>query len=234
MFTSFLKRTLPLVLALGLGLSMVSSVSRLAGYEDQQSIDYDIAMKALSSSSPALALAAFQASLDAYKVALGGNWFARFFYPQPDQELAALAYFQKGNIMMMAAHKPEKALVAYVQSLRLNNGQTLIPGVTPRDDPAHQYGKDYCVAPSDQVAAHDLTVSDSCQLRRLAKEAQDTRNNMQVLLDQHPELAQMLAQGKIGQGPGKGKQKMDGKRGGQPSSGNPGGQGFTHNNPTAI
>jgi hypothetical protein len=119
------------------------------------------------------------------------TWWETYLLPPADQETAALAFFHMGNLLRMQ-NKNEDALKAYVQSLRLNSGQIVLPGVSMRDDEAHQYGRDQCVPLRDKVAQIRPVMGDECQLIRLRKQADDTRNNILSLLAENPQLAQML------------------------------------------
>ena len=205
----FALRTLPFVVAWGLALYMVPWVLSLAQYRDTQTYLYDQAIAMASSEDPAAQAQAPEAFMQAYKVFMSQreksvSWSARYLLPAGDQEQAALALFHIGN-MLMAANKPKDALGAYVESLRLNSGQRMLLGVSARDDTSHQYGRDFCVALNDKVAQMRPVTTDDCQLARLEKQADDTRNNLLALLSKNPELAKMLANpGELGPPGGRG------------------------------
>lgn len=192
----FALRTLPFVAAVALALYLVPWVLTLAHYKDRQAMIYDQAMQMAASDNPeeaAQAPAAFMQSIKVFKATQKQKgWLERYLLPQADQELAALAYFHVGNILRMQ-NKPKDALGMYVESLRLNAGQRMLIGVSARDDGMHQYGRDFCTALTDKVAQARPVSGDDCQLARLEKEADDTRNNLLALLSEHPELAPLLA-----------------------------------------
>jgi tetratricopeptide (TPR) repeat protein len=188
-------RILPLIAAWCLATYLTPTVVDLAQYQDSQIALYDAAMQSVADNDPdglALAPKLLEQSAGIYKQNQDYSWWDRFYYPVPDQEVAALAYFHQGNLLR-ANKKYQDALTAYVQSLRLNSGQGLLPGVSARDDPMHLYGRDFCVDPADQVGQVDPPSSEACQVLRLEKEADDTRNNLISLINDHPELAQSLA-----------------------------------------
>lgn len=205
----FALRTLPFVVACGIALYMVPWVLSLAQYRDTQTYLYDHAIALASSKDQAEVAQAPEAFTQAYKVFMSQrekavSWSARYLLPSGDQEQAALAMFHIGN-MLMAANKPKEALGAYVESLRLNSGQRMLLGVSARDDSSHQYGRDFCVALNDKVGHFRPVSTDDCQLARLEKQADDTRNNLLALLSKNPELAKMLANpGELGPPGGKG------------------------------
>lgn len=194
----FAMRNLPFVVAACIALYMVPWVLNLAQYRDNQTYLYDQAISMASSEDPAVVAQAPQAFMESYKLFKamrdkGVSWSERYLLPSMDQEQAALALFHIGN-MLMAQKKPKDALGAYVESLRLNAGQRMLLGVSARDDGSHQYGRDFCVALSDKIAQFRPVTGDDCQLARLEKQADDTRNNLLALLAQNPELAKMLAE----------------------------------------
>jgi hypothetical protein len=214
----FALRTLPFVVAWALALYMVPWTLNLAQYRDKQTYLYDQAIAMATSDDPAAVAQAPQAFIEAYKYFMaqrdkGITWSERYLLPSVDQEQAALAMFHIGN-MLMAQKKAEDAMGAYVESLRLNAGQRMLLGTAARDDSSHQYGRDFCTTLSDKVAQFRPVSGDDCQLARLEKQADDTRNNLLALLSANPELAKKLAEpGKLGPPaqvpgqPGNGEQK---------------------------
>jgi hypothetical protein len=205
----FALRTLPFVVAWAIAIYLTPTVVKLAQYTDVQTHLYDQAIDMARNEDPKIAGQALQVFMESYKVFKGlepKTWAERYLLPQGDQEMAALAMFHVGN-MLRAANKNEDALKAYVESLRLNAGQRMLLGVSARDDGSHQYARDFCVTPGDKVGMARPVNGDDCQLLRLEKQADDTRNNLLSLLSEHPELAKLLEEpGKLGppgQGPGK-------------------------------
>jgi hypothetical protein len=194
MFKKLARRTLPGIAAIGLGIYLLPSVIGLAQFKDQQTLAYDYALEVLSHDDPAAAQegqGALMGSIKLFRQGLKRDYSDRFFLPPPDQEMAALAMFHEGNVLRQLK-KVDKALAAYVESLRLNSGQRMLLGVSPRDDQSHQYGRDVCIDPHDKLASKEPVVGDACQLARLEKEADDTRNNILSLLNEHPELKPQL------------------------------------------
>lgn len=212
----FAVRTLPFVVAWAIALYLTPTVINLAKYNDDQTMLYDQAIDMASSEDPNVAGQAMQVFMQSVKVFKGlqepKTWAERYLLPRGDQEMAALAMFHVGNMLRMG-NKNEDALKAYVESLRLNAGQRMLLGVSARDDGSHQYARDFCVTPGDKVALARPVNGDDCQMLRLEKQADDTRNNLLSLLSEHPELAKMLEEpGKLGP-PGDGP--------GQPGTGQP-------------
>jgi hypothetical protein len=208
---------LPGLAALGIAVYMVPHIVELAQYRDEQTMAYDNAMQALKAGPAGAqdALGLLKRSYQAYKASTTYTYWERMTFPSPDAEIAALGFFHAGNILRHQDGKTKEALAAYVQSLRINNGQRLLPGVSARDDDLHQYGRDFCVDPNNKVAMTDPVSGDECQLRRLEKEADDTRNNILSLMNEHPELAKVAGNPegmKEGQGKGPNNAKEGDKR----------------------
>lgn len=215
----FALRTAPFLAAWLLAFYMVPWVINLARYQDVQTYLYDQGLKMAGSENPTEAQQAPDALAQSIKIFMSQDpktWSEKYFLPENDQELAGLAMFHIGN-MLRQQGKVKEALGAYVQSLRFNAGQRKLIGVSARDDGMHQYGRDFCTSLNDKVAQARPVTGDDCQLARLEKEADDTRNNILSLLSEHPELAKMLAMpGELaGQGDGKGGQAVDGQQKGQ-------------------
>ena len=212
MLKKFAIRTLPFLAAFSLGLYLLPRVIELANYQDSQIQVYDVALKMLAAGDMKTAPKALSQSAKLYSADKEDRtWSERFLLPVPDKEVAALAYFHMGNVLMQS--DPEKALGFYVESLRYNSGQRMLQGVNGRDDPMHQYGRDFCVNLSDKSAFSGPVSGEECQVLRLQKEADDTRNNMMALLAKHPELAEKLKNAaSAGPGPQKG---SGGKPGGK-------------------
>jgi hypothetical protein len=201
----FSIRTLPFILLAVVGIKMAPTVISLAQYKDKQAIAYDMAMEAAKKGDIKTVMEALKAEMTAYKNGQDREYWERFNFPETDRELQALAYFHAGN-MLLKAGKDKEALAAWVESLRYNPGQQMLPGVSARDDDMHQYGRDFCVDVHDRVGMKKPIVGEACQLRRLQKEADDTRNNIISLVSQKPELMKALAnpgelKGALGKGP---------------------------------
>ena len=212
MLKKFAIRTLPFLAAWCLGLYLVPRVIELANYQDSQIQVYDAGIQMLAKGDLKTAPKALSQSAKLFSAAKEDRtWTERFLLPVADQEVAALAYFHIGNILMQS--DPEKALGFYVESLRWNSGQRMLQGVNGRDDPMHQYGRDFCVDLTKKSAGSGPVASEECQVLRLQKEADDTRNNMMALLAKHPELGEKLKNAaSAGPGPEKG---QGGKPGGK-------------------
>jgi len=211
----FSIRTLPFILLAVVGVKMVPTVVSLAQYKDTQAMAYDAAMDAAKHGDIKGVLGALKAEMTAYKNGQEREYWERVNFPQTDREVQALAYFHAGN-MLLKAGKAKEALSAWVMSLRYNPGQQMLPGVSARDDDMHQYGRDFCVDVHNPVAMKKPVVGDDCQLRRLQKEADDTRNNIISLVSQKPELMKQLAnpgelKGMLGKGAGKPGEAKPGK-----------------------
>ena len=68
-----------------------------------------------------LAAKSFDVSVRIYKLETNASWLERFFFPHPDQHLAAKASFRLGNCLNWMG-KEKEAVAAYEQYLLLNPG----------------------------------------------------------------------------------------------------------------
>lgn len=85
---------------------------------------YNLGLKAYENGDMPTAIQAFDRSIAIYKQEKRASWFHRFIYPQPDDELAALAYFHKGKAHLMN-RQGELAVESFKESLRLNPGDRI-------------------------------------------------------------------------------------------------------------
>ncbi|HEY9774579.1 MAG TPA: hypothetical protein V6C81_12320 [Planktothrix sp.] len=102
-----------LLLFYGLGLAM---------WQSPQVYYYNLGVKLYAGGDLPHAVQSFDRSLSAYKSsARNSTWLERFVYPKPDRELAALADFQKGKVLIRA-QQGQPAVDALEESLMLNPG----------------------------------------------------------------------------------------------------------------
>jgi len=133
-----------LLLFYGLGLAM---------WQSPQVYYYDLGLKQYTDGDLPHAVQSFDRSLAAFKAsARNRTWLERFVYPKPDRELAALADFQKGKVLIRA-QQGQPAVDALEESLMLNAG--------------NGYGDD--VSKADAVRMHEEALAVKYDLELLFK-----------------------------------------------------------------
>jgi tetratricopeptide (TPR) repeat protein len=110
-----------LIVSLVLGLSCLLSGYMLFTYTSEQTAYYNLGLDAYEADDFQHAMKYFDLSIAAYQQQKTSSWLNRFVHPQPSDELAAQAYFQKGKVLIKAQHI-EAAVEAFKQSLRMNPG----------------------------------------------------------------------------------------------------------------
>jgi tetratricopeptide (TPR) repeat protein len=104
------------------GLFLLSYGLGLAMWQSPQVYYYDLGLKQYSDGDLQKSVQSFDRSLTAYKATTSNRtWLERFVYPRPDRELAALADFQKGKILIRA-QQAQPAVDALEDSLMYNPG----------------------------------------------------------------------------------------------------------------
>ena len=115
------KSTLALAAVMLLGAGTLHYAFRLAHWQNEQINAYNFGIAATAHGNAPLAQLAFRASIRQYQEASHAPWVVRVFYPHPNREYAALAYFQLGKAYM-GTYDAQLAVEAWKQSLRLNPG----------------------------------------------------------------------------------------------------------------
>ncbi len=107
--------------ALVAGGLMLACGVMLERWRSEQIDFYNAGITAYQAGEGQAAVEMFDRSLNAYQRALQSRWLERFIYPRPNTELAALASFHKGMVLIRA-RQAEPAVAALTLSLRLNPG----------------------------------------------------------------------------------------------------------------
>ncbi len=129
----FSKRRKLLVLAALtlIGALMLAGAQYLSTWQSPQVVTYNQGVQFYLQGDADSALKAFDQSLDAYRRQSNAGWLERTFLPGPSRELAALANAHKA-ILMLVKQKPDLAVLAFKESLKLNPGDQY-EGLSPAD-----------------------------------------------------------------------------------------------------
>lgn len=139
------------------------------------------------------AILAFDQSLDDYGAAESRGAIAKWVYPSPSHEVAALAYSKKA-VLLLLKDKAEDAVRAFKMSISINSG-SIDPELLELTMPDQQYTQE--------------------DIARLAAQAHVAIHNLEMLFGKKPALSQTE-----GQGQGKGKnQDPEQAPGSKPSPG---------------
>ncbi len=184
------KRTLCLLAAMLIGLACLAGGLRLLITMTGQVGYYNLGLKAYTSGDMPHAVQFFDKSLAAYRAQQHARWLERFIYPQPSDELAAQADFQKAKALLQM-QKAEQAVDAFKESLKLNPGNRC--GNIEDDVVFTKTGPVYVNPASGCANLRDA--------QRLHEEAMVVKYDLEMLFKSRPDLAQQ--QGK-GQGQGQG------------------------------
>jgi tetratricopeptide (TPR) repeat protein len=114
------KSTLLLLLVFIVGLGGATYSYHLAKWRNLQVDSYNLGVASMLKGDGETASKAFQVSAATYTNIRHLPWLVRFGIPQPNRELAALAYFQLGKLD--ESQDAEKASEDYKRSLLLNPG----------------------------------------------------------------------------------------------------------------
>jgi tetratricopeptide (TPR) repeat protein len=93
----------------------------LAMWTDQQVMFYNAGLQLYKQGDLENAYKAFELSVTVYKRGQNMTYWQRLIYPKPSAELAALADFQKGKVLIRAQQIPA-AVDAFKESLQINPG----------------------------------------------------------------------------------------------------------------
>src|SRR5687767_365616 len=115
------KRNLWLLAAMIVGSLLLAGGYHLITWKSGQADNYNAGIRAYQNGDMPTAIQFFDKSIDSYKREKRASWVHRFFYPQPSEELAAMANFQKAKAHLQN-RQGELAVEAFKESLRLNPG----------------------------------------------------------------------------------------------------------------
>ncbi|HEY9868163.1 MAG TPA: tetratricopeptide repeat protein [Candidatus Obscuribacterales bacterium] len=115
------RRKMWLVVAALVGALLLAGGYHLLAWKSPQVDYYNLGIKAYENGDMPQAIQYFDKSIAAYRESTRASWVHRFIYPQPDKELAAMAYFQKGKAHLQN-RQAELCVESFKESLRLNPG----------------------------------------------------------------------------------------------------------------
>jgi len=126
------RRTMWLVVALLAGALLLGGGYQLLTWKSPQVANYNLGIKAYENGDMPQAIQFFDKSIAAYRESTRASWTHRFIYPQPDKELAAMAYFQKGKAHLQN-RQAELCVESFKESLRLNPGNLYLDQLSPQE-----------------------------------------------------------------------------------------------------
>lgn len=124
------RRRIAIGIATALGVLLLVAASLVSTYRDPQVAYYNQGLELAQNGDMENALKAFDKSVAAYNQELDRNPVEKFLLPAPSLEMAALAHKQRALIFIMA-QKPEEAIKAFKESLKLNPGDQMMPATDP-------------------------------------------------------------------------------------------------------
>lgn len=186
------RRRTALAIVTILGIMLLAAAQWVATYRDPQVALYNQGIELMEQGDLQGAMQAFDNSLKAYKSEQSRNAVERFLLPAPSLELAALAHKQRGIIWIMA-QKPDQAVLAFKESIKLNPGDDSLP-----------------------PTSRSMTL-------RMREQAMVVIYDLELLFKKNPEQAKGQGKGQPKDGDGKGQpQPAPGNDPGkQPGKGNP-------------
>lgn len=120
------RRRTALAIVTLLGILLLVAAQWVATYRDPQVAYYNQGIELMEQGDLQGAMTAFDKSVEAYKQEQKRNAVERFLLPAPSLEYAALAHKQRGIIWIMA-QKPDQAVLAFKESLKVNPGDDSLP-----------------------------------------------------------------------------------------------------------
>lgn len=152
------------VLAL-VGCAMLAGSRSLSEWESPQAQYYNQGLAYFKQGKVDEAMVAFDKSLDAYKRAERRSWVDNLLYPDRSVEWAALAQSKKA-ILYIVKQKPEMAVNAFKESIKLNPG-----------------GEQFLELTADQI-------------KQLSEQSLVVKHNLELLFKKNPSMAQGEGKGK--------------------------------------
>lgn len=170
------RRRIAIGIVTALGVLLLVAASLVATYRDPQVAYYNQGLEAAQNGDMGNALKALDKSIAAYQQELDRTPVEKLLLPPPSLELAALAHKQRALIYIMS-QKPEDAIKAFKESLKLNPGDIQ----DERCDPA--------------------------TAKRLYNEALVVKYDLELLYKKNPQQAKGEGKGQPQPGDGKGQPK---------------------------
>lgn len=185
------KTIVVLTLLAILGGAMIAGQWHLDSYESPQFKQYNIGVTKFEEGDVDAALAAFDKSLDAYKVtAHKASWLDRVLYGSPSVELAALAQSKKA-ILLLVKQAPEQAVLAFKESIKTNPGGSHFQKLT------------------------------ASEIKRLTDQSDEVKYNLELLYKQNQSMQEQEGKGKGKPKQGDGEKEVPGNQpGSMPGKGN--------------
>lgn len=188
---SSLKALVLLVLVAVAGGAVLYGSARLEEWRSPQHKAYNEALSLYKQGKADEALVAFDKSLDAYRRDQDANrsWLDKLLYPGPSTEVAALAQSKKAILYIMK-QKPEQAVNAFKESIRLNPGGDQFLDLAP------------------------------AEMKLLSEQSLVVKRNLELLFKKNPSMAQGEGKGRPQQGNQPGRPRPGEQPGSQPGKGN--------------
>jgi tetratricopeptide (TPR) repeat protein len=170
------RRRWALAIVTLLGVLLLLGAEWVGSYRSPQVSYYNQGIELANQGDVDGAIAAFDKSIGAYKQAQDHTGMAELLLPGPSLEYAALAHKQRG-ILFILKQKPDQAVLAFKESLKLNPGDSYPAGI------------------SASVA------------NRLREQAYVVKYDLELLFKKNPEQAKGEGKGKPQEGDGQGQPK---------------------------
>lgn len=170
------RRRLFVGIATVLGALLLIGAELVATWQSPQVAYYNQGIELAQNGDADGALQAFEKSIAAYRMEQNRTPFERALLPAPSLEYAALAYKQRA-IMYIMKQKPEDAVLAFKECLKLNPGDSYPAGVS------------------------------RATAERLREQALVCKYDLELLYKKNPQQAQGEGKGKPQDGEGQGKPK---------------------------
>lgn len=128
LFATRKRRRIALAIVTLLGVLMLLGAEMVATWRSPQVSYYNAGIAALEQGDMETALKAFDVSLESYRRQKDRNALEQALLPDPSLEVAALAHKNRALIFIMM-QKPDQAVLAFKESLKLNPGDATVRGM---------------------------------------------------------------------------------------------------------
>lgn len=132
LFATRKRRRMAIAIVTLLGVLLLVGAELVATWRSPQVAYYNQGIELAEQGDIEGAMKSFDRSIAAYQQMQDRSGFERVLLPDPSLEYAALAHKQRAILFIMA-QKPDQAILAFKESLKLNPGDTYPPGVSRED-----------------------------------------------------------------------------------------------------